>query len=37
VGHLTQNAVTRAAYYEQVIIMALIPYMNPELYPEYCS
>jgi non-canonical (house-cleaning) NTP pyrophosphatase len=35
VGHLTHNTVTRAAYYEQVIVMALIPFMNPELYPEF--
>jgi non-canonical (house-cleaning) NTP pyrophosphatase len=35
VGHLTHNTVTRAAYYEQVIVMALIPFINPELYPEF--
>lgn len=34
VGHLTHDVVTRADYYEQVVAMALIPYMNPGLYPE---
>lgn len=33
VGILTGDAVTRAAYYEQAMIMALIPHKHPELYP----
>jgi hypothetical protein len=35
VGKLTANVVTRAAYYEHAVMMALIPFMNPDLYPEY--
>jgi non-canonical (house-cleaning) NTP pyrophosphatase len=32
VGLLTENAVTRTTLYEQAVIMALIPFKNPELY-----
>lgn len=35
VGKLTGNIVTRVDYYEHAIVMALIPFMNLELYPEY--
>jgi non-canonical (house-cleaning) NTP pyrophosphatase len=35
VGKLTANVVTRAAYYEHAVMMALIPFMKPDLYPEY--
>lgn len=35
VGKLTDNIVTRAAYYEHAIVMALIPFMNLKLYPEF--
>lgn len=35
VGKLTADVVTRAAYYEHAVMMALIPFMNPDLYPEY--
>eukprot|EP00775_Hariotina_reticulata_P007632 gene7632-7834_t len=37
VGVLTNNLVTRAHYYEHAVVMALIPYMNPSLYPEYVA
>ncbi len=32
VGLLTGNVVDRAAFYEQAVILALIPFRNPELY-----
>lgn len=32
VGILTDNQVTRASYYEQALVLALIPHRNPELY-----
>lgn len=35
VGKLTGNIITRVDYYEHAIVMALIPFMNLELYPEY--
>lgn len=35
VGKLTGNIVTRADYYEHAIVMALIPFLNLELYPDY--
>ena len=34
VGLLTENAVDRTALYEQGVIMALIPFKNPKLYPD---
>lgn len=37
VGHLTNNIVTRSYYYEHAITMALIPFLNPDLYPGYCE
>jgi inosine/xanthosine triphosphatase len=32
VGLLTGNVIDRAAFYEQAVILALIPFRNPELY-----
>ena len=32
VGILTNDVVTRTSYYEQAVVMALIPFKNPELY-----
>jgi inosine/xanthosine triphosphatase len=32
VGLLTGNVIDRAAFYEQAVILALIPFQNPELY-----
>lgn len=32
VGILTNDVVTRTSYYEQAIVMALIPFNNPDLY-----
>ena len=32
VGILTNDIITRTSYYEQAVIMALIPFKNPELY-----
>jgi inosine/xanthosine triphosphatase len=33
VGLLTGNVVDRARLYEQAVILALVPFKNPELYP----
>lgn len=33
VGLLTGNIIDRCALYEQAVIMALIPFKNPDLYP----
>jgi non-canonical (house-cleaning) NTP pyrophosphatase len=32
VGILTGDVIDRAAFYEQAVILALIPFRNPELY-----
>lgn len=32
VGILTDDVVTRTSYYEQAVVMALIPFKNPDLY-----
>mmetsp|Transcript_23673 Transcript_23673/g.58032 ORF Transcript_23673/g.58032 Transcript_23673/m.58032 type:complete len:298 (-) Transcript_23673:573-1466(-) len=32
VGILTNNAVTRAEYYEQALILALVPWIRPDVY-----
>ena len=32
VGILTNNIITRTSYYEQAVVMALIPFKNKELY-----
>ncbi|NPV77096.1 MAG: inosine/xanthosine triphosphatase [Anaerolineae bacterium] len=34
IGLLTGNVIDRAKLYEQAVIMALIPFKNPDLYPE---
>jgi len=34
IGLLTDDAIDRAGYYEQAVVMAFIPFKNPELYPE---
>ncbi|MFZ5390783.1 MAG: inosine/xanthosine triphosphatase [Patescibacteria group bacterium] len=33
VGILTGNAITRATYYREAVVLALIPFTNPNLYP----
>jgi non-canonical (house-cleaning) NTP pyrophosphatase len=33
VGLLTHGLVTRETYYEQALLLALIPFLNEELYP----
>ncbi len=33
VGILTNNVIDRTAYYRQAVILALIPFTNPDLYP----
>jgi inosine/xanthosine triphosphatase len=35
VGLLTGDVIDRVALYEQAVIMALIPFKNPELYPTH--
>ena len=32
VGHLTRGAIDRQAYYEQAVVMAMIPFLWPDLY-----
>ena len=32
VGNLTGNVITRTSYYEPAVVMALIPFKNPNLY-----
>lgn len=32
VGILTDNVLTRTTFYEPAVILALIPFKNPELY-----
>jgi non-canonical (house-cleaning) NTP pyrophosphatase len=32
VGLLTHNRVTRRTLYEQAVVLALIPFINPDLY-----
>ena len=34
VGHLSRGLVSRAEYYRHACIMALLPFMNPELYGQ---
>ncbi len=34
IGLLTGDVIDRARLYEQAVIMALIPFKNPDLYPE---
>jgi len=33
VGKLTGDLITRQSYYEHAVTLALIPMMNPKLYP----
>jgi inosine/xanthosine triphosphatase len=33
-GLLTHNVMTRVRFYRQAVILALIPFVQPELYPE---
>jgi inosine/xanthosine triphosphatase len=37
VGLLTDNVIDRAAFYEQAVILALIPFRNPDLYQATTS
>jgi len=37
VGILTRNAIDRAALYEEAVILALVPFVNPDLYPADVS
>lgn len=34
IGLLTADVIDRAGYYEHAVIMALIPFKNPDLYPQ---
>lgn len=34
IGLLTDNVIDRAALYEHAVIMALVPFKNPDLYPR---
>ena len=34
VGLLTHGLITREAYYQQAMVLALIPFLNESLYPE---
>jgi non-canonical (house-cleaning) NTP pyrophosphatase len=35
IGQLTGGLITRQLYYEHAVIMALVPFMNSELYPDH--
>ncbi|NMC35533.1 inosine/xanthosine triphosphatase [Candidatus Beckwithbacteria bacterium] len=35
VGLLTHNLINRSSYYSEAIILALIPFKNPELYEQF--
>ena len=35
IGFLTNNLISRQAYYEHAVMLALVPFMRPEFYPEY--
>jgi inosine/xanthosine triphosphatase len=37
IGLLSGNAITRAMLYEQAVVMALLPFRNPGLYPGQVS
>jgi inosine/xanthosine triphosphatase len=37
IGLLSGNAITRATLYEQAVVMALLPFRNPDLYPDQIS
>jgi inosine/xanthosine triphosphatase len=32
VGHLTNNVIDRCLYYEMAVVLAMIPFLNPDLY-----
>jgi inosine/xanthosine triphosphatase len=34
IGLLSGNAITRSSLYEQAVVMALLPFRNPDLYPQ---
>ncbi len=34
-GILTEDLITRGLYYEHALILTLIPFIHPELYPMY--
>ena len=38
-GILTEDLITRGLYYEHALLLALIPFIHPELYPmlSVCS
>lgn len=35
VGQLTKGLITRTDYYDHLVSMALIPYLNQEHYPDF--
>jgi non-canonical (house-cleaning) NTP pyrophosphatase len=35
VGLLTDDRVTRSQFYAEAVKLALIPFVNPELFPEH--
>jgi len=35
VGILTHDLIDRASYYEQALILALIPFINKDIYQEH--
>lgn len=37
IGILTGDVLDRAAFYEQAVILALLPFKNPQLYPPQAS
>lgn len=34
VGHLTNGIIDRTAYYQHAVILAMIPFIQPDLYPQ---
>ena len=37
IGQLTGSLITRTSYYEHVALMALVPLLNPGLYPGFAA
>lgn len=35
ISKLTEGLITRQAYYEHVVMLALVPFMRPDLYPQH--
>lgn len=35
IGKLTEGLITRQAYYEHAVMLALVPFMRPDLYPQH--